>query len=277
MEVDCTGLQEKGIELIHPGFVRGKIQSALFDFDGTLSLIREGWQGIMIPMMVEILEETPKQEEREVIEDVVREFVTRLTGKQTIYQMMRLCEEIRLRGGEPDDPRAYKKRYYDRLNEHIHGRLSDLQNGRIDPTNMMVPGVLEWLQILERRGTRCYLASGTDDPYVQAEVRVLGLSPYFSGIYGALDNLDENSKRMVIDRILSENKLSGPEFVVFGDGFVEIEDSKAAGGIAVGVASNEKTRRGVDDWKRNRLIAAGADLIIANFGCASSLETVLFD
>ena len=32
--------------------------SASFDFDGTLSLIREGWPQIMIPMMVEVLKET---------------------------------------------------------------------------------------------------------------------------------------------------------------------------------------------------------------------------
>jgi len=30
---------------------------ALFDFDGTLSLIRTGWQQVMVPMMVEILRE----------------------------------------------------------------------------------------------------------------------------------------------------------------------------------------------------------------------------
>jgi len=29
------------------------IKYALFDFDGTVSLIREGWQGIMIPYFAE--------------------------------------------------------------------------------------------------------------------------------------------------------------------------------------------------------------------------------
>lgn len=277
MVIDSASLQEKGIELVHPDFVRGRIHSALFDFDGTISLIREGWQGIMIPMMVEILEKTPKHEDHDVIEQVVTEFVTRLTGKQTIYQMMQLCEEIIVRGGDPDEPLVYKKIYNERLNEHIHTRLSDLRNGRVEPADMMVPGALEWLQILKGRGTRCTLASGTDDQYVQAEARLLGLKPYFSGIYGALDNLEMNSKKMVIDRILTENKLVGPEFVVFGDGFVEIEDSKAAGGIAVGVASNERSRCGVDEWKRKRLMMASADLIIADFRCYSSLEEVLFE
>jgi hypothetical protein len=53
--------------------------------------------------------------------------------------------------------------------------------------------------------------------------------------------------------------------VAFGDGYVEIEDTKAAGGIAVGVASNEAIRSGIDEWKRRRLIAAGADIIVPDF------------
>jgi phosphoglycolate phosphatase-like HAD superfamily hydrolase len=70
---------------------------------------------------------------------------------------------------------------------------------------------------------------------------------------------------MVIERILQENELQGPELVAFGDGYVEIEDAKAAGGIAVGVATDEANRQGIDEWKRQRLIAAGADLIIPDF------------
>jgi hypothetical protein len=67
---------------------------------------------------------------------------------------------------------------------------------------------------------------------------------------------------MVIERIIREHHLHGSEFVAFGDGFVEIEDAKAVGGIAVGVASNEATRSGVNTRKRTRLIQAGADIII---------------
>ena len=52
----------KYFEIINPNIIRGQINQALFDFDGTISLIREGWQRIMIPMMVEILMETPCHE-----------------------------------------------------------------------------------------------------------------------------------------------------------------------------------------------------------------------
>jgi len=56
-----------------------------------------------------------------------------------------------------------------------------------------------------------------------------------------------------------------------GDGFVEIEELKKVGGLAIGVASNEETRTGVNDWKRNRLIRAGADIIIGDYLCRPEL------
>ena len=40
------------MEIVNPDIERGRIRSVLFDFDGTLSLIREGWQQVMGPMMV---------------------------------------------------------------------------------------------------------------------------------------------------------------------------------------------------------------------------------
>jgi phosphoglycolate phosphatase-like HAD superfamily hydrolase len=132
------------------------------------------------------------------------------------------------------------------------------------------------LQALKARGVKCYLASGTDEKYVLDEAQLLRLTPYFEGIYGAQDDYIRFSKRMVIQRIIRENKLSGPEFVGFGDGFVEIEDTKSVDGTAVGVASNEQTREGIDEWKRERLIQAGADLIIPDFRCSDELIKILF-
>ena len=55
------------------------------------------------------------------------------------------------------------------------------------------------------------------------------------------------------------------KLVAFGDGYVEIEDTKSAGGIAVGVATNEAERQGIDAWKRERLISSGADIIMPDF------------
>ena len=276
MESQFNYLPDSQIEIIRPDIRRGDIRYALFDFDGTVSLIREGWQGIMIPMMVEILMGTPNHEDPPEIEKIVKEFVTRLTGKQTIYQMIQLCEEIAARGGAPQDPAHYKYLYNERLDQHIKDRLAGLKSGRAKPEEMTVPGTFAWLNILKDRDVICYLASGTDEKYVTEESNLLGLSNYFAGIYGAQEDYKTFSKKMVIERIIRNHKLHGNNFVAFGDGFVEIEDSKSVDGIAIGVASDEKNRSGVDEWKRNRLIAAGADIIIPDFQEASLLEEYLF-
>jgi len=264
------------IEILNPHVQRGRIRHALFDFDGTVSLIRQGWQEVMIPMMVEVLLETPQHESEEELCAIVTEFVDRLTGKQTIYQMIQLCEKVRQRGGEPLSPLAYKWAYLDRLWAHIKDRVAGLKSGRIAPQEMTVPGAVPMLETLLARGVTCYLASGTDEVYVLDEAAALGLSSYFAGIYGALDDYQDYSKRMVIERILSENGLSGSELVAFGDGFVEIEDTKAVGGMAVGVASDEVSRQGINEWKRGRLIEAGADLIIPDFRQHARLVAYLF-
>jgi phosphoglycolate phosphatase len=265
------------IEIVNHHLERGHIRFALFDFDGTISLIREGWQGVMIPMMVEILLETPQHESEAELTRVVTEFVTRLTGKQTIYQMIQLAAEIEQRGGTPRQPLDYKHDYLERLWTRIEDRVAYLKAGRRSPEELTVPGALDLLAALRARDVVCYLASGTDRPYVLDEAGALGLPRFFDDrIYGALEDYTNFSKRMVIERILRENHLAGPELVAFGDGFVEIEDAKAVGGIAVGVASNEATRQGIDAWKRDRLIQAGADLIIPDFREYAALVEYLF-
>jgi phosphoglycolate phosphatase-like HAD superfamily hydrolase len=262
-----TFLPGTHIEIVAPPTPRGHVRSALFDFDGTLSLIRQGWQGVMIPLMVEILRETtPTAEDDEALTQIVTDYVTVSTGKQTIYQMMQLAEEVGKRGGEPLDPREYKALYLARLWAHICDRVSDLKEGRRDAADLLVPGAREVLENLRARGIACYLASGTDRTYVLDEAEALDLAQFFEGrIYGALEDYANYSKRMIIAQILRENNLAGPELVTFGDGFVEIEDTVAAGGIAVGVATDEVARVGIDTWKRDRLIQAGAAVIIPDF------------
>jgi len=181
--------------------------------------------------------------------------------------MIRLAEEVRKRGATPREPVEYKKLYHDRLMERIAGRREALRCGRAAPRDMLVPYSLELLDELRRRGAALYVASGTDEQYVVEEVRLLGLDEYFGPhVYGALDDYKSFSKAMVIDRILKENEVPGEALVGFGDGYVEIQNVKAVGGVAVAVASEEAGRSGrPDPWKRDRLIGAGADLVIPDF------------
>ncbi len=255
------------IEIIRAPRLPGAYRHVLFDFDGTLSLIREGWPDVMIPMMVECLLETGSQETAEELEQIVRAFVTELTGKQTIYQMIRLAEEIKKRGGKPLDPTEYKRMYHDRLMARIAHRREGLRSGQIPREEMLVPGSLPLLEELQRRGVELYLASGTDEVYVREEATLLGLDRYFGNhIYGAIDDYKRFSKAMVIEQILATHQITGDHLLGFGDGYVEIQNVKEVGGTAVAVASDEAQKSGrPDPWKRERLIGVGADLVVPDY------------
>ena len=250
---------------------------ALFDFDGTISVIRAGWMEVMIPMMVELLAATKSGESEAELRMVVEEFVGRLTGKQTMYQMIELAENIERRGGKAEDPLVYKTMYLDRLNAKIETRLADLRTGHADPERYMVPGTLGLLNDLRSRGLKMYLASGTDHRYMHEEARLLGVIPHFDGgVFGALDDYKSFSKKILIERVIASSEFRGDQFLGFGDGYVEIENVREVGGTTVGVASDEPDCLKVDEWKRERLIGVGADYIVPNYSALSELTAALF-
>ncbi|HEX6895866.1 MAG TPA: HAD family hydrolase [Bryobacteraceae bacterium] len=266
------------VENIRPGVSARNARVVLFDFDGTLSLIRSGWMNVMVPMMVEILGSLNSGETEEQLKSVVEDFVWRLTGKETIYQMMALADAVTARGGEPLAPLAYKQMYLDRLWEKIKNRIDALQKGQADPENYLVPGARALLEQLKERGLKMYLASGTDEVFMKEEARLLGVTQYFEGgVYGALDDYKSFSKAILIQRILTSAEFQGHQFLGFGDGYVEIEEVKNVGGVAVGVASEEPACARVDEWKRQRLIGVGADYIVPNFLCRQELMSSLFE
>lgn len=269
--------KEWQIEVIKKEVELGRFKAAVFDFDGTISIIREGWQQVMIPYFIEELEKTPEAENNESISRCVRDFVDFLTGKQTIYQCIRLAEEIEKRGGKPEEPLEYKNEYHMRLMDRIEFRIKGLREGSIKPEDSVVPGSFNLLNMLEEHGLTLYLASGTDEDYVLEEAELLGVTRFFNGgIYGAKDQYKLFSKAMVIQNIIATHKLAGEELIGFGDGYVEIENVKSVGGFAVGVASDEVNKCGIDEWKRNRLTRAGADIIIPDYKQLSTIEEYIF-
>jgi len=257
-----------------PGFApRPGISHVLFDFDGTLSIIREGWPEIMVPMFVEMLPkragETDEQRRQMCLDDIMR-----LNGKQTIYQMMQLAERIKERGGVPREPLWYKHEYLRRLDERISGRKEAIRAGKVNRDTSLVHGSRLLMDGLQRRGLKLYLASGTDELFVKEESALLDVARYFGAhIYGAQDSYQNFSKKMVIERILRENYISGAQLLAFGDGYVEIQNTKEAGGLSVAVASDEANNGSgkVDEWKRQRLLGVGADIVIADYRDAEVL------
>lgn len=258
----------------HP---RPGISHVLFDFDGTLSLIREGWTEVMAEMFLEMLPrqngETEEERRRIVMDDI-----TRLTGKQTIYQMFQLEDRIKGRGGKAREALWYKREYLRRLDERIRHRVEGLGAGALRHDDFLVHNSRELLDALQKRGLSLYLASGTDEAYVKQEAGLLDVARYFGPrMYGALDDYRKISKKLVIERILRENRIPGESLLSFGDGYVEIENTKGVGGLAVAVASDEAHNGSgrMDEWKRQRLLDAGADVVIPDFRDAEPLLSTI--
>jgi phosphoglycolate phosphatase-like HAD superfamily hydrolase len=246
---------------------RPEIQHVLFDFDGTLSLIRQGWPDVMVPMFVEMLPRRAGETDAD-LSQLVLDDIMQLNGKQTIYQMIQLAERITERGCQPREPLWYKHEYLRRLDDHIGSRVMALRSGSVAPDALLVHKARPLLGHLRDRGLQLYLASGTDESAVQREAELLALTEFFGpNIHGALDDYKSFSKKIVIDRILNEHAITGRELLSFGDGYVEIQNTKEVGGLAVAVASDEAHNGSgrVDSWKRQRLLGVGADAVIPDF------------
>jgi phosphoglycolate phosphatase len=265
------------VEAIHPGASAPAARIAVFDFDGTVSLIRAGWVDIMVPMMLDVLAALHTGETAENLRRVVEPFIWRLTGKDTLYQMIALAEQVTLRGGTPLDPQTYKQQFLTRLFAVSGLRVQELRDRRCAPDHYLVPGTRALLEDLRARGLHLYLASGTDDAHLKEEAALLDVTRYFDGgVYGALPDPGAFSKRMLIERILRLPGMHPHHLIGFGDGPVEIEELKRAGGVAVGLATDEPDCLVTSPWKRRNLIEAGADYIIPNYLCRQVLLPMLF-
>jgi len=274
------------IELCEEPIPFGHIRHAVFDNDGTISVLRQGWESIMgLVMMTEIFGdryETTGEDLHQRVRDRVLEYIDRSTGIQTLVQMEALVEMVREFGVVPPekvlDRFGYKAIYNEALMEMVSERIARLQRGQLDASDYTVKGAVEFLRALRGRGVTLYLASGTDHADVVAESKALGHADLFSGgIYGAVGDITDCSKKMVIDRIMSENNLRGPELAVFGDGPVELRESRKRDGLAIGIASDEVRRHSLNPDKRARLVKAGAHIIVPDFSQPTELLKLLFE
>jgi len=267
------------------GSVSAPIRHAVFDNDGTISTLRQGWEGIMAPVMIHAIlgdrYETADEGLYRKVEQRVLDYIDKSTGIQTIVQMEGLVGLVCEFGIVPPekvlDRFGYKRIYNEALMQMVNERIAKLKRGQLDVTDFTIKGAVEFARALRERGVTLYLASGTDHADVMAEAEVLGHAPLFNGgIYGAVGDIDSCSKKMVLDRILREHDLSGPELAVFGDGPVELRESRKRDGLAIGIASDEVRRYGLNLEKRTRLIKAGAHLVVPDFSQREELLKLLF-
>lgn len=246
-----------------------RIKAVLFDFDGTLSTLRAGWEDIMIPFMKDSITGGVQLNEKQetLLNQEILAYIDQSTGIQTIYQMRWLAETVRNAGWNKEvlDEWEYKGEYNRRLLQRVKERVDRLEKGDLLAENFLIQGAIEFVKKLHDSGFELYMASGTDHPDVVREAEVLGVKQYFKEIVGAPVGKAECSKEKVIRDLMEEKGFAGNELAVIGDGKVEIVLGKEVGGLALGLASDEEKRAGINLVKERRLQAAGADWISGDF------------
>jgi rfaE bifunctional protein kinase chain/domain len=261
------------------------IKHAIFDHDGTISTLREGWEEIMSPMMMKAvlgdLYEVADEALYHKVQTRVAEFIDKTTGIQTLVQMKGLVDLVRefgcVREDQILDEFGYKHIYNEELLQMVKVREEKISRGELSLEDVTLKNAVILLESLYKAGVKLYLASGTDEEDVKNEARILGYDKLFEGrIYGAVGDVNKEAKKIVLDRILNQIGNSGSEQIVtFGDGPVEIRETRKRNGITVGIASNEMKRHSLNESKRTRLIKAGADVIVPDFSQLSLLLQLL--
>jgi rfaE bifunctional protein kinase chain/domain len=276
---------ESEIEIIREWPEDLSIRHAIFDHDGTISTLREGWEHIMAPVMIKAVLGNKFNNADEAlykkVERRVRDMIDKTTGVQTLRQMMFLLEVIREFGCVPEnemlDEYGYKKIYNNELMLMVRERELKLKRKELTVNDLTMINAIPFLQRLHDAGIILYLASGTDETDVKNEAEILGYSHLFDGgIFGAVGDINKEAKKIVLDRILDNIGESVTERIAtFGDGPVEIRETRKRGGITIGVASNEIKRFGLNKVKRTRLIKAGADIVVPDFSQLSDILRLL--
>jgi len=264
---NMTNPAQDAPKIVNPAYVRGPFRCVVFDFDGTLSLIRGDWQGLMVPMMVEALAVTNTGESTAELTSLVEEFVTRLTGQPTMQQMYALVEEIEKRGQPRPDPVLYFHRYMDMLISRTEARIAEIKSNIKSPDDFLVPGSRPLVERFAAAGLLLVIASGTELVEVRRESEILEIDQYFGErVFGPVNNDPQFSKERVLRQLMDEHDLRGDQIVAIGDGPAEIRAIKAVGGLALGVASDEVNRDGsINRLKREHLLRSGADVIIPDY------------
>ena len=273
-------LKDTDIEIIREWPKDLSIKHAIFDHDGTISTLREGWEKIMAPMMIKaVLGDKFLDADKTLyhrIESRICEFIDKTTGIQTLMQMKILLDIIREFGCVPEDQMldefGYKEIFNNQLMLLVKERERKLRHAELSVEDFTIKNSLSLLKKLHSKGVILYLVSGTDEKDVKNEAAVMGYDYLFEGgIFGSVGDVNKEAKKMVLDRILDIIGDSGTgQIATFGDGPVEIRETHKRGGITIGVASDEKKRFGLNLMKRTRLIKAGADIIVPD--CSQSHE-----
>jgi phosphoglycolate phosphatase len=233
------------------------LKLAIFDFDGTLSLLREGWATIMAQQGVELLEDATRHEELELA-------MLMLSGKPSIVQMRKLIEFAQVAGKPHPTDEELLAQFNQRLASILDTRLGTI--GTSPRGAFCVPGAIEYLEMLQQHGLRLALVSGTLRDYVLAEAAQLQLMPFFGdNVFAPAGNNDGFTKLGVIRNLMQKYNVTGPQLIGYGDGYAETVAVRELGGYVAGLATRDIGEEGLHPMKAEMLHKLGADVLVPDY------------
>ena len=127
------------------------VRAVVFDFDGTISTLRHGWETVMEPMMLEMI--AGKHPVTDAVVAEVRAYIDESTGVQTIHQMKWLAASITRYGlnpGMPEDPWFYKGEDNRRLMDTVQLRREAVVTGECPADDYLIAGSTIRSETLQR-------------------------------------------------------------------------------------------------------------------------------
>ena len=179
-----------------------RLQSAIFDMDGTLLDSMPIWKGLGASMLRQLgIEPAPELEEK--------------------------LKTLSLRDGV-----AYCRDYYqlpqtvDQLVGLVFDKIHEFYCEKVQPK----PGVEKFLSLLKMEGVWMYVATATDRPLAEAALRHAGLDGYFRGLITSQEvGVGKGESAEIYERAMRRLQSNKKDTVVFEDAYHAIQTAKAAG------------------------------------------------
>lgn len=246
---------------------------AAIDFDGTMSLIRIGWQQVMHGVMHAAL--LPHHPHSAQLDSEIYAYIARSTGQPSIIQMAWVDEQVVVYGGAARGAQAYLDLFSHAMRDRIDQKLASIHD-EASADALMVPGARAFLQMLAHYNVHLALVSGTEQIHLLRESAALRIDHFFdAGIHGPGSHHPGFNKNDAMATLIATYQVAPGRFLAVGDGPVEIIAGKSLAGYSVAVASHEASG-GLDEDKRRHLLAAGADAVVANLTNVHAFTTLLF-
>ena len=185
-----------------------RLQSAIFDLDGTLLDSMHAWDDVS-PAIVRALGVEPEADLADKVRDLTPQ--GRAQYCKETYGLSQSVDELLAMAG---------------------ARMAEFYRSEVQ----LKPGVQKFLSLLKMEGVWMYVATNTDRRLVELVLKKTGLEPYFRGIVTCAEaGAGKRESAEVYEKAMRRLRSNKKDTVIFEDALHAIRTAKAAGFRVCGV------------------------------------------